>query len=68
MVTTGSSYCSHSELPVTFGLGGATPTTLEIDWPSGQVDKIATPGVDRAITIQEGKGLVASTPIHRQMS
>jgi enediyne biosynthesis protein E4 len=67
MVKTGSSYCSQSELPVTFGLGGATPTALEVDWPSGQVDKIATPGVDRAIAIQEGKGIVSSTPIHRQM-
>src|SRR5258706_2161818 len=35
MVKTGSSYCSQSELPLTFGLGKADKVaSIEISWPS----------------------------------
>ena len=35
MVKTGSSYCSQSELPLTFGLGAATAvTSIEVTWPT----------------------------------
>lgn len=65
-VKTGSSYCSQSEFPVTFGLGKADPAKamrLEIAWPSGQVDVIPDVKPDQSITVQEGKGITASTPI-----
>ncbi|HEX5475250.1 MAG TPA: CRTAC1 family protein [Vicinamibacterales bacterium] len=64
MVKSGSSFCSQSELPLTFGLGAAAKVTaIEIDWPSGHVDKL--PGVDanRSLSIQEGKGIVSNAPI-----
>jgi hypothetical protein len=66
MVKTGSSYCSQSELPVTFGLGkpeeGVT-LTLEIVWPSGQRDSVTNITPNQAITVQEGKGVISTTPI-----
>ncbi len=34
-VKSGSSYCSQSQLAVTFGLGQDNEATVEIDWPSG---------------------------------
>jgi enediyne biosynthesis protein E4 len=65
MVKTGSSYCSQSELPLTFGLGRAEdkPCTIEITWPSGQVDKIPEVKPNQAFTIQEGKGITSAAPI-----
>jgi hypothetical protein len=66
LVKTGSSYCSQSELPLTFGLGkpeeGLT-VTLEVVWPSGQKDTIPDLKPNQSITIQEGKGLLTSAPI-----
>lgn len=66
MVRTGSSYCSQSELPLTFGLGKAeegTTLTLEIVWPGGQKDTIANINPNLFVTVQEGKGVAASEPI-----
>ncbi len=66
MVRTGSSYCSQSELPLTFGLG--TPQegmtfSLEIPWPSGSKEMLQNIKPNQSITLQEGKGVVASEPI-----
>jgi hypothetical protein len=66
VVKTGSSYCSQSELPLTFGLGKADPAkgmTLEIAWPSGQTDIIQDVKPNQSISVQEGKGIVAAAPI-----
>jgi hypothetical protein len=64
MVKTGSSYCSQSELPLTFGLGKADkPYTIEINWPSGGVDKIPEVKANQSLTIQEGKGITSAAPI-----
>ena len=58
-VKSGSSYCSQSELPVTFGLGRSDKIlSLEVLWPSGSVDKLTNLAPDQRIVIQEGKGLV----------
>ena len=66
MVRTGSSYCSQSELPLTFGLGkpeeGVT-VGLEITWPGGQKDIIGDIKPNQSVTVQEGKGVTASEPI-----
>jgi enediyne biosynthesis protein E4 len=66
MVRTGSSYCSQAEMPLTFGLGkpeeGVT-LSLEITWPGGQKDRIADLKPNQSITVQEGKGVIASEPI-----
>ena len=58
-VKSGSSYCSQSELPVTFGLGRADKVlALEVLWPSGSVDKLTNLAPDQRIVIREGEGLV----------
>jgi hypothetical protein len=55
MVKTGSSYCSQSELPLTFGLGAsAVPARVEVRWPSGRVD-VADSGPDTTLTVREGQ-------------
>jgi enediyne biosynthesis protein E4 len=57
-VRSGSSYCSQSELVVTFGLGkDAAASQLEIIWPGGEKQVIAKPPVKRTITIVQGKGI-----------
>ncbi|MGO9127976.1 MAG: CRTAC1 family protein [Terriglobales bacterium] len=65
-VHSGSSYLSQSELALTFGLGAASQAdAIEVQWPSGQVDKLANVAAGQTITIQEGKGIVAQRPYSR---
>jgi hypothetical protein len=62
LVKTGSSYCSQSELPVTFGLGGSTGVAgIEVTWPGGNIEKITRVAADQIISIREGKGVVATS-------
>jgi hypothetical protein len=64
VVKTGSSYCSQSELPLTFGLGTAEKVSqIEIVWPSGQRDVITDVAANQMITLQEGKGIASAQPI-----
>jgi hypothetical protein len=63
MLRSGSSYLSQSELVLTFGLGDATKAdTVEIQWPTGQVDKISSLAGDQTVTIEESKGVVGTRP------
>ncbi|GAC1703384.1 MAG: CRTAC1 family protein [Candidatus Acidiferrum sp.] len=66
MVKTGSSFASQSELPLTFGLGKPAAgkiASIEIVWPSGHKDSITNIQPNQTITVKEGKGVVAATPI-----
>jgi enediyne biosynthesis protein E4 len=59
MLRSGSSYLSQSELVATFGLGQRSKADgIEIQWPSGQVDKLANVSAGQTITVQEGKGII----------
>jgi len=61
MLRSGSSYLSQSELVLTFGLGAATKVdSIEVQWPSGQVDKASAIVGDQTITVEEGKGVIAT--------
>ena len=63
-VKSGSSYCSQSELPLTFGLGKTDKvSSIEVAWPSGRVDVVSEVNANQFITIQEGIGIVAAQPI-----
>ena len=63
MMRSGSSYLSQSELVLTFGLGSKTKAeTIEVQWPSGQTDKLANVASGQTITVQEAKGVINSRP------
>ena len=55
-VHSGSSYCSQSDLALTFGLGKDTLiAAIEIDWPSGKKQKLSNIQVDQILNITEEK-------------
>jgi hypothetical protein len=61
MLRSGSSYLSASELVLTFGLGQSDKVdTLEVRWPSGQIDRLSAIPAGQTISITETKGLTAS--------
>ena len=61
MLRSGSSYLSQSELVLTFGLGSHTKVdAIEIQWPSGQVDKLSNVNAGQTVMVQEGKGITGS--------
>lgn len=54
MVRSGSSYCSQSQLALTFGLNNDTKVdSIEVKWPSGIVQKLGSQPVDRTLKITE---------------
>ncbi|MGB9461686.1 MAG: CRTAC1 family protein, partial [Candidatus Acidiferrum sp.] len=56
----GMGYMSASDPRIFFGLGKRSKIeSLEITWPSGQVDKLTDVPVDRIIAVKEGTGIVA---------
>jgi len=55
----GMSYMSASDPRIHFGLGKRTKIdSLEITWPSGQVDKLPNLLIDQIIAVKEGAGIV----------
>ena len=57
-VLSGGSYDSNNDPRIHFGLGKATTISkVEVRWPSGILEQVMLPGVDRIFTITEGKGL-----------
>ena len=47
-------YLSQSELVLTFGLGNESRVNaIEVDWPSGQVDRLTNVDSGQTITVQE---------------
>ena len=70
IVKTGSSYASQSELPLTFGLGGAAyVSSIRVTWPSGTVDSIDyLVKANQVVTFKEGSGMVRTSEIVRRSS
>jgi hypothetical protein len=55
----GMSYMSASDPRIHFGLGKRTKVdSLEITWPSGQVDRLTNVPTDQIIAVKEGTGIV----------
>ncbi len=55
----GMSYMSASDPRIHFGLGKrAKIATLEITWPSGQVDRLTNVPINQIITVKEGAGMI----------
>jgi hypothetical protein len=55
-VRSGGSYLSQSDLRIHFGLAQAETVNIEVQWPSGIIDKLDNIAVNRIITVVEGKG------------
>ncbi|HXH51449.1 MAG TPA: CRTAC1 family protein, partial [Terriglobia bacterium] len=65
-VHSGSSYCSQSELPLTFGLGKAgSAEEVHIIWPSGHEDTHKNLKANASYIIQEGGKLLSTRPFKR---
>jgi hypothetical protein len=65
-VHSGSSYCSQSELTLTFGLARATRAdTVEIEWPSGTHDSLRNLEANATYAVQEGGKILSSEPFRR---
>ena len=55
----GMSYMSASDPRIHFGLGKrAKIASLEITWPSGQVDRLTNVPINQIITVKEGAGVI----------
>ena len=66
-VKSGSSYLGQGDLRVHVGLGDArTVDRLEIRWPGGRSERVETVAVNQILTVQEGRGVTASTPFARR--
>ena len=65
-VRSGSSYCSHSDTRVYFGLSEEVQVEkLEIEWPNGEKEIIENIPSDRIWKIVEGQGLVSEVSSSR---
>jgi hypothetical protein len=63
VVHSGSSYLSQSELVLTFGLGSKSlADSIEIRWPSGQIDRLLNVNAGQTVTVEEGKGITSNRP------
>ncbi len=66
MLRSGSSYLSSSELVLTFGLAQHEQAdSIELRWPSGQVDHLSNVAASQTITVTEGKGQTSARPYAR---
>ena len=60
MLRSGSSYLSASELVLTFGLGRHDKAeSIEIHWPSGQLDRLSAVPAGATLTVTEARGITA---------
>jgi hypothetical protein len=65
-VKAGSSYLSQNDLRAHFGLGtAARADRVEVVWPSGRMESVASVAANQIVTIAEGKGIVARQPFSR---
>jgi hypothetical protein len=61
MLKSGSSYLAANELVLTVGLGQLSKAdTVEIRWPSGQLDKLMNVNAGQTVVVTEGKGVTAT--------
>jgi hypothetical protein len=52
-----SGFTSASDLRLHFGLGSAATAEVVVRWPSGVREKFSVPGVDRVLSLIEGRGV-----------
>jgi hypothetical protein len=60
----GASYLSQNDLRLHFGLGKESKLdSVEIQWPSGVVEKLQNVEADNIYTLVEGKGIRDTKPL-----
>jgi hypothetical protein len=59
MVRSGSSYCSQSDLALTFGLGADAVAAVEVQWPSGRKQRFENVAANQRVLIDESRGITA---------
>lgn len=65
-VKSGSSYLSHSQRAVTFGLGRHSSIERAVlEWPSGHKEELGPLPAQRTYTVEEGRGVVADVPYQK---
>lgn len=65
-VKAGSSYLSQNDLRLHFGMGGSTVADrLDVVWPSGETDTLRDIAANQIVTIRQGDGIVARSPLIR---
>ncbi|MGI9105407.1 MAG: CRTAC1 family protein [Pyrinomonadaceae bacterium] len=53
----GAGYASQNDPCLHLGLGAATRIDkLEVKWPDGTLETVSVPGIDRVLTVTQGKG------------
>ncbi|HXC42669.1 MAG TPA: CRTAC1 family protein [Candidatus Dormibacteraeota bacterium] len=66
VVHSGSSYCSQSELTLTFGMGTQTVAEqVEIQWPSGEHDILKNLAMNSTYTVEEGGKILNARPFKK---
>jgi enediyne biosynthesis protein E4 len=59
VVHSGSSYCSQSDLALTFGLKqDRTVSAVSVEWPSGTKQRFTNLSVNQFVTVDESRGIV----------
>jgi enediyne biosynthesis protein E4 len=65
-VRSGGSYYSQNDLRVNFGVGkNKVIKTIEIRWPSGQIDILNDLAANQLVTVKEGAGIVRKTSLKK---
>jgi enediyne biosynthesis protein E4 len=63
LVKTGSSYCSQSELALTFGLGRVDRVDkIEVKWPNGRTQTLNGTRANQPVTVEEPRTPTSSAP------
>jgi hypothetical protein len=65
---TGGSYCSQSQLRLTFGLGNGAADLVEVLWPSGQKQVLRQVPVNQVVRVHETQGMLRETHLSRLQS
>jgi hypothetical protein len=56
-LVSGAGYASQNDPSLHLGLGAAVRLDkLEVKWPDGTLETVSVPGLDRVVTITQGKG------------
>jgi hypothetical protein len=61
-VRSGGSFLSQNDMRLHFGLGSGTTAAITVRWANGKTENIPSVSANQAITIREGRGVIAHSP------